>query len=1109
MLKDLITSDLVDANALKSTMELSSLVDGGILKEDEQAVQKRIIKLNTGLVYKQQKYNLLREETEGYSKLVLVLNNVPHLTDNIINTKNDSIIPNVVLYAESIIGIIGQFDLDPNRVFDIILDAFEQQPLNYAFSEILRILRPTNLVHTLGFKLLHYYEHTLTPTEKPIASPVPSKSVLGSKSNVEIKTNTDEKTDTSSLETIPTSHALLDVAAMLIISNLISLEDLVPYLHPSVDETKDFVESSKASLDQLVSSTKLDIKTSKGIIAMKHIIRSHTDIEQLNSIQKNQVIGLLTALVRLHGWEDAQHLASIIGLPMSCIVNTIQPVRKALISLFTWCIDGLENFYGFQAVLTDSTYNLASRSASVGSISSKQAKQLKSLDDLLSTCWEWIELLKHHMVEDSKLFSKLCRLLKALILQSNNSAGLFKDVSSEKEISDDKLFQVLLLLLQGLSVSGNDSTYFSAQVWQVLSLLTFQDRFALYELWKRGGFLSGEQERPTMVIVIESFAMNFCRSQMKRLAKENAKQIGQKLAKFMHANPTIFIQHVLNQVENFDNLIPYIVEAMKYSTDLSRDVFAACILLQLKKTEADTKIKEGDTHYVQWFSALSKFIGTFYCKYPNTEIKGLFSYLLQSYSNGNASDLLLLKDLLGIMGGCETLLEVSPNQLEGLGGGKGLRAEAMNLASSVAMSANKANSQVLPTKRSSIVLREELISSGAAMPLLLFIAQIRSNVLFESSNRHLKLISHFYDTAQDLMMQFAEFLIAEAKSVDAIAKLMPDFRVLLEEVGLSIPIAFQLVRPLLRHGLQQQKSSSEFGSPPVSNKRNWHPFNNNIIEMIEAQAPMDGIVGKLSTKLTIYFWTLSLYDISVPTERYHGEIKTIKDRWTELESKKGSTTAASMQMNPSEFSKWSKQRDADMKQMMQIINVLSDELTTQQKHTEKMKETLLGEKDQFLSLSADNEANVNEHLLTDLLLQNLVLKRVLMSPVDAVYCIRFCKLLYDIRVPNFCIFDFFNKFIACILPLLFASTETEAKFIGHALTEVLLMLNRWYLNEEQFNLENSNKVISFEELLEMDPNTGAKRLSYKLFQSLYKVMIVMALLLKNEVYIYILWFCLK
>lgn len=57
----------------------------------------------------QQKYNLLREESEGFSKIINELNK-----GGLNPTTVDSVVANVR-------SLIGYFDLDPNRVFDIVL----------------------------------------------------------------------------------------------------------------------------------------------------------------------------------------------------------------------------------------------------------------------------------------------------------------------------------------------------------------------------------------------------------------------------------------------------------------------------------------------------------------------------------------------------------------------------------------------------------------------------------------------------------------------------------------------------------------------------------------------------------------------------------------------------------------------------------------------------------------------------------------------------------------------------------------------------------------------------------------------------------------------------
>ena len=70
--------------------------------------------------YKQQKFNLLREECEGYAKLIAELNQD-------LSCKRPADILEVVK------SIIGYFNLDPNRVLDITLESFECQLEHHQF----------------------------------------------------------------------------------------------------------------------------------------------------------------------------------------------------------------------------------------------------------------------------------------------------------------------------------------------------------------------------------------------------------------------------------------------------------------------------------------------------------------------------------------------------------------------------------------------------------------------------------------------------------------------------------------------------------------------------------------------------------------------------------------------------------------------------------------------------------------------------------------------------------------------------------------------------------------------------------------------------------------
>lgn len=74
------------------------------------------IRQQTNLLYRQSNYNLLREETEGYSKLV---------TELFTTSSGEPLTSEVVEETfEKVKGMIGAFDMDVGRVLDVTLDVF-------------------------------------------------------------------------------------------------------------------------------------------------------------------------------------------------------------------------------------------------------------------------------------------------------------------------------------------------------------------------------------------------------------------------------------------------------------------------------------------------------------------------------------------------------------------------------------------------------------------------------------------------------------------------------------------------------------------------------------------------------------------------------------------------------------------------------------------------------------------------------------------------------------------------------------------------------------------------------------------------------------------------
>lgn len=109
----------MNANVCRERLETSLSSNAGLIP-DKSMFDKKEIRMKTGLFYKQNKFNLLREQSEGYSKLTAELTSslAPPLTPLTSAAIEDRARP----VWEKVISLIGYFDLDPNRALDIILD---------------------------------------------------------------------------------------------------------------------------------------------------------------------------------------------------------------------------------------------------------------------------------------------------------------------------------------------------------------------------------------------------------------------------------------------------------------------------------------------------------------------------------------------------------------------------------------------------------------------------------------------------------------------------------------------------------------------------------------------------------------------------------------------------------------------------------------------------------------------------------------------------------------------------------------------------------------------------------------------------------------------------
>ena len=112
---------VVSDELLRARLELGDVLQEAGVVKDHADFHKRQVRLNTRMLYTQLKYNLFREESEGYSKLIAELSELPSAGGST-STRGCKSATEVIQNLQS---LIGYFDLDPNRVLDLVLEALE------------------------------------------------------------------------------------------------------------------------------------------------------------------------------------------------------------------------------------------------------------------------------------------------------------------------------------------------------------------------------------------------------------------------------------------------------------------------------------------------------------------------------------------------------------------------------------------------------------------------------------------------------------------------------------------------------------------------------------------------------------------------------------------------------------------------------------------------------------------------------------------------------------------------------------------------------------------------------------------------------------------------
>ncbi|XP_075691887.1 THO complex subunit 2 [Rhinoderma darwinii] len=938
---------LVSDTILKERLDPETLESLGLIKQSQQFNQKSV-KIKTKLFYKQQKFNLLREENEGYAKLISELGQ--DLSGNITSD----------LILENIKSLIGCFNLDPNRVLDIILEVYECRPEHDDFfvpliESYMGMCEPQTLCHILGFKFKFYQEpNGETPTP------------------------------------------LYRVAAVLLQYHLIDLEDLYVHLLPLdssiLEEYKKEVMEAKQIVRKLtmvvLSSEKSDDKEKE----------KEKDEEKTEKAPDNQKLGLLEALLKIGDWQHAQNIMD--QMP-PFYATSHKPIALALCHLIHVTIDPLYRRMGVPK---------GAKGSRVYSLSSKKApKQVECFEDLRRDFFSMLCFLGPHLAHDAILLAKIVRLGKAFMKEFQSDSSKVEDKERMEVLFSCFLSITDQVLLPSLTLMDCNACL-SEELWSMIKTFPYQYRYRLYGQWKNETY-----NNHPLLVKVKAQTIDRAKYIMKRLTKENVKPSGRQIGKLSHSNPTILFDYILSQIQKYDNLITPVVDSLKYLTSLNYDVLAYCIIEALANPEKE-KMKHDDTTISSWLQSLASFCGAIFRKYP-IELAGLLQYVANQLKAGKSFDLLILKEVVQKMAGIEITEEITMEQLEAMTGGEQLKAEGGYFG------------QIRNTKKSSQRLKDALLDHDLALPLCLLMAQQRNGVVFqEGGEKHLKLVGKLYDQCHDTLVQFGGFLASNLSTEDYI-KRVPSIDVLCNEYHTPHDAAFFLSRPMYAHHISSKYD--ELKKTEKGNKQQ-HKVHKYISSCEVVMAPVHEAVISLhppkvwddiSPQFYATFWSLTMYDLAVPTPSYNREINKLRIQMKAIDD--------NLEMAPNKKKK-------EKERCTALQDKLVEEEKKQSEHVARILQRMKLEKDNWLLARSTKNETITKFL------QLCIFPRCVFSSIDAVYCARFVELVHLQKTPNFSTLLCYDRVFSDIIYTVASCTENEASRYGRFLCCMLETVTKWH-----------------------------------------------------------------
>lgn len=672
----------------------------------------------------------------------------------------------------------------------------------------------------------------------------------------------------------------------------------------------------------------------------------------------------------------------------------------------------------------------------------------QTVDDVFTLCNSFLNISGVCIGKDEALLSKLASI---------GSMSLAQDTSEENL----KRWHDLLkrLLLPALSHTKANAAVVNA-IWDLLKRYPVTTRYSLYAEW-----FEGQISRLPAMRTAFARATAETRGTMKRVSLTNLGEMAKQLAKTSYSSPGTVFRVAFEQLESYPNLIEAFVECAKYFTDMSYDVLVWSLMNSLGKSRSRTQADHALTTS-KWLQALSRFTGKVFRRYSLLDATPVLLYVNDQLFHGNATDLIILKELISSMGGIVDLIDFTDYQILSMAGFLSLRKHTL------IRGGDKRYDNLKSSKR----LVEALTDSGVAARLLINMAQYRQATIFQvpEDEAHLKFLSSIIDDSHQTLIQYLDFLWNNLEQPE-FDRIVPSIAELMQSYGLDVSLAFLIGRASLSQRVfhwntedtdaskstpalpdkdgdlsMVEKAAVDESTPDVAavidqNQAQFAQIAASLQSLTDVvkESARPQVWEKITPDFVTTFWALQLGDIYCPAEMYKSEADRLKSEESALLRDRSDMTRRGQEM-----------RTEKRKELTQMqINLLED----RKKHVK-------------------TQANWNEYLtnlfkssfvptakvdaISDVVLEQCILPRVLLSPSDTEYTFRFLKLLHDNNAPGFKLMSLYNRLFNAnrLRTLIFTCSVREAEYLGRFLKLILQDLSKWHKNAPPPGPKNSKEA---------------------------------------------------